>query len=440
LLEVGNVPINHPFDGDGMVCAMTFTKGRVHFCNRFVRTEGYLAEQKAERIVYRRLFGTQKPGGLFNNAFDLKLNNVANINVIYWGQKLLALWDLGSPYRLEPGTLDTLGRDFLDGVLESDDAFSSHPWIDPSCHLDGGKPCLVTFSLRTNYKSEIKIYEFAPDGGLLRCHKHHIPGFAYIHDFAITQNYCIFVQNPVSFNVIPFILGWKGLADCATFRPDRAARIVVIPRTPPYKGMKTFKLPPSFNFHNVNAYEVDDRIVLDTVCYQEMPQEKCEAGVTHFDAVDFNTPRRGQLWRFSLDLETNEASKLLFDDHCCEFPVIHPDRVGRKHRYVYLAAAHEGDRAAPLQAIVKFDYQTHERQFRSFAPKGYTVEPMFVPRPGAKAEDDGWLLVLVYNASRHCSEIVILDARDLHHEIARVYLKLHIPYGFHGHWSENVFV
>ena len=58
LLDVNGEPIPHPFDGDGMVCAITLNQGRAHFRNRFVRTEGYLAERKAGKILYRG-FGTQ---------------------------------------------------------------------------------------------------------------------------------------------------------------------------------------------------------------------------------------------------------------------------------------------------------------------------------------------------------------------------------------------
>ncbi|MCY7277097.1 MAG: carotenoid oxygenase family protein, partial [Phormidesmis sp. CAN_BIN44] len=62
LLDVNGQRIQHPFDGDGMVCAIAIKNGRAHFRNRFVRTEGYVAEQKAGRILYRGVFGTQKPG------------------------------------------------------------------------------------------------------------------------------------------------------------------------------------------------------------------------------------------------------------------------------------------------------------------------------------------------------------------------------------------
>jgi hypothetical protein len=53
LLDVNGRRITHPFDGDGMICAIAFSQGCAHFRNRFVRTEEYCAEQKAGRMLYR---------------------------------------------------------------------------------------------------------------------------------------------------------------------------------------------------------------------------------------------------------------------------------------------------------------------------------------------------------------------------------------------------
>jgi all-trans-8'-apo-beta-carotenal 15,15'-oxygenase len=49
--------------------------------------------------------------------------------VIYWGEKLLALWEAAEPHRLDPHSLDTLGLDHLDGVLKAGDAFAAHPSV-----------------------------------------------------------------------------------------------------------------------------------------------------------------------------------------------------------------------------------------------------------------------------------------------------------------------
>ena len=43
----------------------------------------------------------------------------------------------------------------------------------------------------------------------------------------------------------------------------------------------------------------------------------------------------------------------------------------------------------------------------------YTQEPIFVPRAGGAAEDDGWVLLLVYNGETLKTELCILDAQRI---------------------------
>ncbi|MHB8117084.1 MAG: carotenoid oxygenase family protein, partial [Acidithiobacillus ferrivorans] len=62
-------------------------------------------------------------------------------------------------------------------------------------------------------------------------------------------------------------------------------------------------------------------------------------------------------------------------------------------------------------------------------------EPVFVPRPIASSEDDGWLLVCVYRKATDTSDLVILDGRNIDGDpIATVQLPRRIPAGFHGAW------
>ncbi|MGQ4645820.1 carotenoid oxygenase family protein [Lyngbya aestuarii] len=436
LLDVNGQRLHHPFDGDGMVCAIAFDAGRVHFRNRFVRTAGFLAEQKAGKILYRGVFGTQKPGGWLANALDFQTKNIANTNVIYWGSKLLALWEAAEPHRLDPKTLETLDKENLDGILAEGDAFAAHPWIDPSCEFDGGAPCLVNFSIKPGLSSTITVYELDPTGKLLRRQSRTIPGFAFIHDFAITPNYCIFFQNPVRFNPIPFALGFRGAGECVKFEPNKPTRIMVIPRNS-RKPMQILEAPSGFVFHHANAFEQDGRICIDSICYEDFPEVEANSD---FRQVDFEALRPGQLWRFTLNLREQALQRQLLLERCCEFPYVHPDFVGRPYRYLFMGAAHNAIGNAPLQAIIRLDVTTGEQQLWSAAPWGYVSEPVLIPRPDATQENDGWVLTLVYDAHHHRSDIVILDGRDLNREpIARLHLKHHIPYGLHGSWTPKVF-
>ena len=60
---------------------------------------------------------------------------------------------------------------------------------------------------------------------------------------------------------------------------------------------------------------------------------------------------------------------------------------------------------------------------------------MFVAREGSTAEDDGYLLMYVYDKTTDTSEFVVLDARDVAADpLARVPLPQRVPFGFHGSW------
>lgn len=440
LLDVAGHPLHHPFDGDGMVCAIAFEQGRAHFRNRFVRTEAYVEEQQAGKMLYRGVFGSEKPGGWLANAFDLRVKNIANTNVIYWGDKLLALWEAAEPYRLDPRTLETLGKDDLNGLLAAGDPITAHPHVDPACAADNGAPCLVSFSMKPGLSTRLTVFEFSPSGELLRQRTHTTPGFAFIHDFIITEHYAIFFQNPVFFNPLPWMLGLKGAGQCVEFQPGKPTQAIIMPRWG-NQPVQTIPVEAGFVFHHINAFEENGEVVVDSISYASLPSVEPDQ---NYLETDFDKLAPGQMRRFRFNLDSETVSQTLIDPRCVEFPALNPGRVGRPYRYVYLGAAHNPTGNAPLQGIVKFDLETGDRQLWSASPWGYAGEPVFVPFPTADgqpaAEEDGWLLSLFYNGQKERSELVILDARDLGKgAIARLTLKHHVPYGLHGNFVPQLF-
>ena len=433
LTDINGYRLRHPFDGDGMINSIAFQSGKAFYRNKFVRTEGYLAEQASGKPEYRGVFGTQKPGGWLANAFDVRLKNIANTHVVYWGGKLLALWEAAEPHRLDPNTLETIGLDYLEGLLKKGEPFAAHPKFDPDCN---GEERMVNFSVKTGLSSTISLFEFSPDGKLAHQHRHSIAGFAFMHDFAITPNYCVFVQNPVSFNPIPFVAGFKGAAECIQFNPKVPTKIVVIPRNGAGE-VRFFNTDPCFVFHHANAFEQDGKLILDSICYDNFPTiEDAE----DYSKVDFDHVPASNLWRFTVDLEAEAVGVEVLVERACEFPTMNPKNVGRDYRYLYLGAVHASTGNAPLQALIKRDMKTGEEQFWSAAPSGFTGEPLFVARPNAEREDEGWLLLWLYNAERDRTELAIFNAQDIScGPIAKLNLKHRVPYGLHGSFTSTYF-
>ncbi len=428
LLDLNGQRYGHPFDGDGMIVAITFDQGRVHFANRFVRTPEYVAEQKAGKILYRSVFGTQRPGGWWANLFDLKFKNPANTHVIYQGHRLLALWEGASPYRLDPKTLETLGVETFSGAIYQGQCFTAHPKIDP---VTGD---LLAFGVQAQPTSKVWFYRISAQGHMVEKVEHTIPGFAFLHDFVWTPNYRLFFQNPVSFDSLSVALGFKTAGACLNLDPKAPTRIRVFPQL---GEPVTLETDPGFIFHFVNGYEAGDQIIVDAILYQDFPP--LEASVDYREVV-FEAVPPGKLYRYTINLASQTVQRQLLLDRSVEFPSIHPQKVGRQHRYIYTGTTFGPCYNAPLQAILKFDTTTGEHQTYSFAPKGYSGEPIFIPNPAGSEEDSGWLMTLVFDASVRKSAVVILDAQRLDQgPIAKVNLKHHVPYGLHGMFTPEVF-
>ncbi len=94
----------------------------------------------------------------------------------------------------------------------------------------------------------------------------------------------------------------------------------------------------------------------------------------------------------------------------------------------------------PLQAVMILDKESGEKQLWSPTLREFSGEPVFIPYPNGVEEDDGWLLSMVYDASIHRSYLIILNAQDITQEVAKLYLKHHVPHGFHGNWTSKVFI
>ncbi len=436
-LERAGQWVHHPFDGDGMITAIRFAKGQVSLSNRFVRTKAWEEENKAGRFLYRGVFGTQKPGGLLNNIFDIRLKNIANTNVIQLGNKLLALWEAASPHALDPKTLRTYGISHLNGTLKSNEAFSAHPRFDPGHH---GRPRMVNFGVKTGPTSTIRLMEFATDepnsGSLISERSEKFNGFAFLHDFAITPNWAIFLQNALTLNPLPFLLGKRGAAQCLSTKANEKSKFLLIPRDcGDFAGQPTriVEAPEGFVFHHLNAWEDNEEVVLESIFYKDFPS--IEPG-QDFRQIDFKKLPEGQLSRCRIDIAGNCHQKVQLSEQCCEFAMVNPLRQGLSAKYGWMAISEQLTGNGPLQAIKKLDLIKGKSWLWSASPRGFVGEPVMVPRPNSQVEDDGWVLVLIWNGETHSSDLAILDAKNLK-EKAIINLPLSIPHGLHGSWVQS---
>ncbi|HEX9260688.1 MAG TPA: carotenoid oxygenase family protein, partial [Acidimicrobiales bacterium] len=121
-----------------------------------------------------------------------------------------------------------------------------------------------------------------------------------------------------------------------------------------------------------------------------------------------------------------------------EFPRVDERVVSKRHRYGYSSTFGDDaidDADFPDAGLLKYDVETGASQFRSFGKGSGAAEGVFIPRADDAAEDDGWVMAVVYVPERDGSDLVLLDAQDFTGEpVARVHLPQRVPFGFHGNW------
>ncbi|EIE20486.1 carotenoid oxygenase [Coccomyxa subellipsoidea C-169] len=472
--ERGGQQYHHMLDGDGYISAFSFAgDNQVHFRSRYVRTREFVKEQKADRVLFRNTFGTQPLGGAATNAFNLRLKNPANTNVVEWGNRLLALWEAGPPYALDPWSLDTLrgspdlldgllidgiapsttGSDFLDQAINLGSAMTAHPHI-----VTGSDPKdkrMITWCWRSLLKPfgdadmSIGITEFGPDwqklGGNSFVIKH---CFFNPHDFAVTSGHHVFFQNELDFDMLPYLGGVKGPAQCIKFA-SKPMKVHVLPRSG--RDHKVFETESTFLIHHANAFEDGDEIEVWSSGWGPEALAKLDhaSGMLgswkvvlagDFTGIPFTT-----LWRHRINMVTGEVKRTaMVESQNMDHPRVNPLFYSRSTRYVYFNASQVADipgEAGPPQVFVRFDTQTGKSQSWSPGPRCFCEELIFVPGPaGAAKEDDGVLLGMVFDGETQRSSLVVMDASDFTKgPLARIHLSHHLPHGLHGAYSDNYY-
>ena len=141
--------------------------------------------------------------------------------------------------------------------------------------------------------------------------------------------------------------------------------------------------------------------------------------------------------RWTIDPVARKVARTVIDDASQEFPRPNESLTGKPYRYAYAMALPDGfDASSPDQTLLfKHDLVAGGKQVHDFGAGRIPGEFVFVPRAGATAEDDGWLMGYVIDTNVQTSELVILNARDFEGQpVARVHIPHRIPPGFHGNW------
>jgi carotenoid cleavage dioxygenase len=342
-------------------------------------------------------------------------DEVVNTHVIGLGGRTFALVEAGNTPVELTDELETVGPCTFDGTL--DGAFSAHTHQDPAT----GDLHAVTYNWAWDHIRHVVV---GPDARVRR--EVHVPvdGGPMVHDCAITETYVVLYDLPVTFNLEAAA---AGVLFPYRWNPDHPPRVGLLPLDGAADDVRWFDAPSCYVFHTLNAYDDGGTVVIDLVRHPRM-----------FDTV-VNGPDEGDpvLERWTLDLASGTVGTTTLDDRPQEFPRIDERLTGRRHRYGYGVAV---DRGFQIGGALKHDLTAGTTVRHDYGPGRATLEPVFVPRAGAvadspDAEDDGWVMSYVYDATTDRSDVVILAAQDFEGDpVATIHLPVRVPFGFHGSW------
>lgn len=409
----------HMFDGDGMIHAAHFENGKVRYRNRYVRTRAFHEESQAGRALWTGLMENPKDNP-WGNGHGLGIKDSANTDVIYHRGQVLATWYLcGTPYAVDPLSLETLGaQDFL-GTFAGD--MMAHPKVDEST-------------------GELIWFDYGPDQDFLRygiigaegrqthLTRIDLPGPRLPHDIAITENYSILMDLPLVQDHDARRAGKYRIF----YDRELPARFAVIPRHGLGSDVRWFEVKPCYIYHVVNAWEDDEQIIMD-VCRVKNPQHQTTFASPLSNMLAYMR-LDAQLYRYRFDLRTGTAVETELDDANIEFPSVDSRVMGRAHRYSYNMSL--GNEPTLLfDGLVRFDSLNGTKHEHKFGPGRWGSEAPFAPRDGSAYETDGYLVCFVNDEAEDRGEINIFDAEDIAAgPLARVLLPRRVPSGFHATW------
>ena len=409
----------HFFDGDAFVHAYRFDDGRVHFTGRYAKTEGFLyrEEHGADRNSFYN-FAVEDPDP------DAKYLP-PNTNVVHHGGRLLALVEAAIPFEMNPRDLSSVGwHEIHQPMLGM--STSAHPKID-------GRTGQMVIHGYQPMEPYAQLYVVEPDGSCSMAETLDVPYATMMHDMAITENYAIVILAPITFDISEGTC----IRDFLKWRPELGLRFGIRSREPG-SPLRWFDAPtPGYIFHSGNAFERDGKIVMDACTYRDGGALLEQLSVLRSGGM---VPGSGAVpFLYEFDLERGTCSEQQLDDRTAEFPRIDDRRVGYENRWGY-AMVSEGELLAEGSSVIlKYDREGGPSVVHDYGPGRVPNEPVFVPRSPDAAEDDGFILNVVYDGRTQRSFLAVLDARNLDKEpIAIAHLRGQVPMGFHGNFAAGV--
>lgn len=405
----GGSAAGHWFDGDGLIRRFHFDDGKATLNARFADTPKRRLEEKLNAMVTPG-FGTKGTDQASVNGPDDA--NSGNTSILPVGDEIWALWEGGSPVRMNAETLETLGMKTFRRDLKSM-PFSAHPRVQPDgtvWNLGGGG-------------KKASVWQVKRDGSLGAFQMIDLPRPSYFHDFTATARHIIIVLQPWLQEGFSF-----PLSETLKWRPEKGTQILVLDKDDLTKR-RTYDVPTFAFFHLGDAWEEKDGTIRFDGAFEADPTfgQKAASGLLRGEFIKSPPPILTQVV-----LRPDGKADVLPTGIRAEFPSNDKRVAGLPRRYTTHVTKY---RQTPFpHAIGLWDWVSGKDDVHDFGDHHLVEEFLFVPK-GA-GERSGWLVGTTLNLKAKATEVHVIDAAHVSRgPIASFRANMPLPLGFHGAFS-----
>eukprot|EP00096_Caligus_rogercresseyi_P005319 TRINITY_DN2056_c0_g1_i1.p1 TRINITY_DN2056_c0_g1~~TRINITY_DN2056_c0_g1_i1.p1 ORF type:complete len:586 (+),score=159.98 TRINITY_DN2056_c0_g1_i1:86-1759(+) len=314
-----------------------------------------------------------------------------------------------------------------------------------------------------NFPSDIQFVSTIPSR-----FSHHV---GYFHSFGMTDNYLIFCEQPMAYDVNRLKANkktGKPFRECLEWMSGERNHFYIVDKNSGRNIEINYVTDRSYFFFNfVNCYEYGDHLIVDLLTYEgpeimdSMWMDRLRSGSDFF-----STQSNSKIMRFVLPLnymeegidlnfgQWNEATafrhfdvinirpKILTREPGMENPKMNPYFNYRRYNFTYVVGWMHGfnSRNFYSNAITKIDVESGmTTAWKTGDDCDHPSEIVFVPNPTGTSEDDGIIISCVSNSrDRQRSYLVFINAQTMR-EMARANFDEPIPFGSHTHFIQRFY-
>ena len=404
----------HAFDGDGFVQNFRFDEDGVSFSGRFVETPKFLSEQARGELFLPSFSKVWPDSPTLQGADDM---NTANTSLRMVGDRLMAMWEAGTPFEIDPDTLVTKGAvnfgDEFSGL-----PFSAHPRRDGS----GG---WWNFG-QILWKEQLVIYRLDESGRVIR---HGVvenvrPGM--IHDFAVTDRYLVFVVPPMIWDRDKFAMQASFL-DSHAWHPNENTSILVIDKTD-LSVVRRHEADPFFLFHIGNAYDLGDGEIHLDVCGYDTPDILTQRLRLDADPAMLSQWSNPYLRHLRLHREGGPPEMEVRSSMPIEFPRLGEDL--QSPRQEHCVALGLDEKSGLLRYLVQIGSDSGVVQAFDFGPSCHADEYIVVQ---AKGLQESWVIGTHTDLDKWETRLDLFDLQQISDgPVMRAVLPFVTPPALHG--------